>query len=315
MIDPKGKKPMNRHRMQKSRAFTLVELLVVIGIIAVLIGLLMPALTGARLQGTKVKCMANMRQIGLAMQMYADENRGLFLPLGPLEDGNEAADIATLYIPGQNGQPTAPPKVQESSGEDAEGNPLPITPDSPYAYMTLGTNVYPWMRWPARIIKDTSLAPIPPQAEWPNYLVTEPTPGDPQGVLAGPWTPKIMVCPQDPQPGAGHSYLFNQHLVQNQQKVLRYWNKPLVPQQTDSTVVVLGEKRSSKDDYYMEQGDIPTDPTLWSQSHVEPYRHGAKLGSNYLYKDWHVQNTPPSALSDEVDAWDIVPSQTQKSTN
>ena len=64
-------------RETASRGFTLVELLVVIGVISVLIALLMPALTRARLSADLVKCQANFKQIYAAVSIYTNENRGV----------------------------------------------------------------------------------------------------------------------------------------------------------------------------------------------------------------------------------------------
>lgn len=62
------------------KAFTLVELLVVIGIIALLIGILLPTLARARDAGNSAKCLANMKQAAMAVTFYMNENRGRYLP-------------------------------------------------------------------------------------------------------------------------------------------------------------------------------------------------------------------------------------------
>jgi prepilin-type N-terminal cleavage/methylation domain-containing protein/prepilin-type processing-associated H-X9-DG protein len=80
MTRPPPASPFGNPQSEIRNAFTLVELLVVIGIIAVLTGILLPALSGARSRANSVKCMANLRQIGLGLVLYNGANRGYNVP-------------------------------------------------------------------------------------------------------------------------------------------------------------------------------------------------------------------------------------------
>jgi prepilin-type N-terminal cleavage/methylation domain-containing protein/prepilin-type processing-associated H-X9-DG protein len=87
--------------------FTLVELLVVIGIIALLMSILLPALNKARQQAYQVKCANNMRQVFFAVRMYTDANKGGY-PIPPRVENTDASKgsdrIAYFMIGGANNQ-------------------------------------------------------------------------------------------------------------------------------------------------------------------------------------------------------------------
>lgn len=99
----------------KTWAFTLVELLVVIAIIAILAALLLPSLAKSKEKAFQTKCTNNLKQLGTAIQMYADEN-GDVLP-GPVWQGvyemyNDETERMTYYLTRYLGLPAPSPMVQ-----------------------------------------------------------------------------------------------------------------------------------------------------------------------------------------------------------
>jgi len=172
------------------RAFTLVELLVVIGIIAVLIAILLPALQQARRQAAQVQCSSNMRQIALAIIMYANAHKNQ-LPPAEIRAGNAAYPpgwwwptelVRHKYIQAPSvysvpGTPTNQKKFNRSSvfrcpegidedsmsgsaGDfptDARNNSYRINADSVAA--AEGFGIISWYQLPARVTTGTSEFP------------------------------------------------------------------------------------------------------------------------------------------------------------
>jgi len=87
-------------RRRAPRGFTLIELLVVISVIALLIGILVPSLSKARRRARTTVCLTQLGQVGVAMQLYADRNRG-YVPQvygGPIAWGEERGALWKLMV-------------------------------------------------------------------------------------------------------------------------------------------------------------------------------------------------------------------------
>src|SRR3569623_1730093 len=96
--------PARRPTSARTRGITLVELLVAIGIIARLISILLPALSKARAQGQWAACLSNLKQLGNALTLYAQENKN-YLPR-PASNGNGEFydDLVIWRNPSPNGR-------------------------------------------------------------------------------------------------------------------------------------------------------------------------------------------------------------------
>ena len=114
------------------------------------------------------------------------------------------------------------------------------------------------------------------------------------------WNPPVMRCPSDVEDMAEeHSYLLNNHLVE-QEHPIKFGSR--VPNRSPSDVIVMGEKTWDYPDYYMNSGFFRRVGTDYF-TRVNPWMHGLRLGSNYLFLDLHVETKTESEALAGVDPW------------
>lgn len=189
----------------------MIELLVVLGIVAVLLAILAPALAKSRKAALRVACASNLSQTYLAMSLYGSANGGWMWPVAADDPDGWPTNLGTNVSPDRR-WPALMPAFR-------------ITPPGIVTYAsTFGT--FTGAAYPAGL-DDESL---------------------PIAFDASPFTTRVLICPADSMPLEHHSYVLNMSLTDHR---VRFGTVRLGRAGSSAEVIIAGEKRTQVRDYFM----------------------------------------------------------------
>jgi prepilin-type processing-associated H-X9-DG protein/prepilin-type N-terminal cleavage/methylation domain-containing protein len=280
--------------------FTLVELLVVIGIIAVLIGILMPVLGRAREQGRNARCLSNLRQIGQAMNIYAADNRGFIIPgsvqwmdVGALKGGRGEENWATMLVMLKY--------LTATSQLELSGSGSPPAEDVMQMENSFGDSVF---RCPSGADRKGNVGPPSGTATyredpendtfWRRQSFTYFDPGaasQGNGVMIDTWYAGNFLQPgaSDLQQAKGQDAFPMRVMARNRAGTVgRMFGGPMsrltqIKKSSDMAMLFDGLRSHNYNTYNIS------------------VRHGGKKYANFLFADWHAEGVEKSALPNGLD--------------